>query len=253
MRTHSACRPYGVPSAPHWVGTAILLLILIHGVAIAQTCPLDTLRCNGVSASAARSNGTSCLFPSGSGSASYYHPSGWLQFYASNGITEFGGAFVSIAFNDEYVITGLEPGTPLQLTATLQVNGSFAFDYACENPNQFFRPFGEIRVQLSADNAPLNLRTWCGPYFPCDPPYGCGQYHNFSSSLVVSFPATGGQPFRLRTEISGRVGMGGCDANAQLRFDGLPSGASIASCKGFEQAPTAPRAATWGHLKIRYR
>jgi len=84
-----------------------------------------------------------------------------------------------------------------------------------------------------------------------------GVYH-FEMTLPVT--VTFGVPFTLETVIETQVrGLGAnlfarADVSTRLRFDRLPAGARVRSCRGFDSAPHTPTAhASWGGVKARYR
>ena len=84
-----------------------------------------------------------------------------------------------------------------------------------------------------------------------------GVYHfEMTLPVLVSF----GQPFTLFTVIETQVqGLGAnlfgrADVSTRLRFDGVPAGARITSCHGFDSAPNTPVAhSSWGRVKALYR
>jgi hypothetical protein len=63
------------------------------------------------------------------------------------------------------------------------------------------------------------------------------------------------EPFRLHYWLSAGGASFDCgQAHATLSFGGLPAGARIESCHGFQQdIPVSAEATTWGAIKARYR
>lgn len=90
-----------------------------------------------------------------------------------------------------------------------------------------------------------------------------GQYPDFSTiasgpqSVVAALTKLVGEVFALEAHL-GTVGGGSADlegaahATATLRFRGLPSGYSVASCQGYNLR-TPARPSSWGGVKALYR
>jgi hypothetical protein len=63
-----------------------------------------------------------------------------------------------------------------------------------------------------------------------------------------------GSPQRLTYRLYGYGTNLPVSAQARLRFDGLPAGMSIVSCRGFQSgAVTASKRGSWASLKTLYR
>ena len=83
------------------------------------------------------------------------------------------------------------------------------------------------------------------------------------SGVELSLPVrvTPGVPFQVAVVVHAHASAGfgpPCfvysEVTSTLRFDGLPSGYGVQSCKGFSQGPVVPtRATTWGRVKTVYR
>ena len=139
---------------------------------------------------------------------------------------------LAVELADEYTIVGLPAGTPVPLTAHWSFHAVYDFGTA---------PSGlTSRVRLlegAANIAETQLSTT-----------------EWFDAIELPIPATAGTPFTLRSllEYEARDGRG--HANAALRFDGIPFGATIVSCQGYRQDGVTPALpSTWGAIKSRYR
>jgi hypothetical protein len=84
---------------------------------------------------------------------------------------------------------------------------------------------------------------------------GTGKAILASQDLPLTISPTPGVPFYLTIvfDIGGSC-RSGAQASAALRFDNVPPGYTIQSCKGYTQGQPVPvRQASWGSLKLHYR
>jgi len=221
------------------VGTFLLCLTT---PVLAQECPPSTYRCgygSDFSTTAARDS-ASCWFEDGSGSGEILvdHRQGIAWVYARGGDT---GADVRLRATDDFRVTGLAPGTPLTLAAHL------SSQMAVDINRRFF--YGKVVVRLieSASNQVSDsLDQSCG--------LSCPEPVRRESDLSIVIATTSDQVFRLEYSVECSLYWGNTSAYETLSFSGLPPGAMITSCKGFQQdAPTLALPVSWGVLKIRYR
>jgi hypothetical protein len=62
-----------------------------------------------------------------------------------------------------------------------------------------------------------------------------------------------GTPFRMSYHLRYSAAEAGAEISGVFHFVGLPVGAGIRSCNGYNQDYVATRAATWGRVKALYR
>lgn len=159
----------------------------------------------------------------------YLYSAGWL-----------GGPYVDAY--DDYDVTGVAIGTPVNLTAELTVDGA-VWTAGCGG-------------------------SGCGGFYSVDFLHGADSLgvlhsdHLFTGRLdhhdVLELPLTitAGQPERLHVRAHGARSPGGAhesEANCVLRFRGLPEGVDVVSCKGFPGMAVPTQPASWGRLKSLYR
>jgi hypothetical protein len=92
-----------------------------------------------------------------------------------------------------------------------------------------------------------------GDAFDFAPAYSGEQTTTHQMRFPVA--AVEGVPFEigLKSIANSQGGEGGW-VRAKLRFEGLPAGTSITSCKGYRQDQPVPALATsWGRVKAAYR
>ena len=160
---------------------------------------------------------------------------GWASFDVPNRkLYARCGGFTGIApttvVEDEFIVLGLSAGTPVPLTARLATTTS---GFCALLGTVFWASITEV------DGSSIELR-----WNDLDP------VQNPLLSLPIQ--AVAGAPFRMRYSVSS-----GSECFSWIEgtfsFDGLPAGATLASCKGFFEEGVSVRPGTWGSVKALYR
>lgn len=147
---------------------------------------------------------------------------------SSGGIHSGGGGQVSVS--DQFELVGVPPGATVRVTAALDVYGCYRYDFGYGTSSLGQLSDGTRTVSWSASNG-------CGlTRIQLDLDMTPGVAQTLTYLADVSCTGTSG-----RTQV-------------QLVFLGLPPGASIVSCRGFQTGAITPtRATSWGRLKQHYR
>ncbi len=209
------CRP-ALPLA--WIlGSPLLFLGLICAEAPAQSpgpCPLSCLACMEPNCTSAPVRSGYCpqQHGTGGGSGGYDLPMGRAS--ASGGGDQRKSGGYSLTTQDDFVVSGLAPGTPLSFRAWLAIEGSVS--YMC----------GRVDATLIEGSGNTSSKA-----FFSDASDRSGTA--IQDSLSVLIIRSSGESFRLEIRLS----AGGCpdgrgNLASALRFSGLPVGATVQSCQG---------------------
>jgi len=220
-----------------WINVAWLCATLAAGSRPAHAnpgCPSDTLDCF---LNCAFNQPTYSTDPAASclnsrSAASYDLAAG--TFRASGGGDYCDRA--DVIASDIYTVFGLPPGTPVSFEATLRVRAGAGCSI-------------DIGYYSSCSAAITdNVSGATAGIFANSP-------GSVDSTLRIPLLHAAGQGFTLSFQAFAYAG-GPCGASvdAQLSFGGLPDGATVGSCQGYQQgSPTASRHGSWGALKTHYR
>jgi len=217
---------------------AFAVLLLAAGAtpaAAVPTCPESCIQVPGpepdCTTQPARFRAANGGHGTGGGEGAYNLPAGTAEASGSGDGSYGAGAIVTA--RDDFRVTGLPDGTPLNFTAT--------YDVVFSGANQ---AFFDASLQDGAAPAATVTGCTCG-----QPTYGA--VHQLTRTLT--HPA--GEVFRLTYRVyAGCNGFGGASATGTLRFIGLPPGARVESCQGYVQDFAVPaQLASWGAVKSRYR
>ncbi len=217
---------------------SILLLIALalptSSRAQAPGCPATGVTCGAASESPVASSGSkTCSNADGSGSITFDLAAG--EFALS-----FWNELVLINAIDRYRIEGLPDGTPIAVTARLEAEA-----LVCGGD------VAHIYARLSHLTEVAGTQ-WDAPR-PTQGVGGCTGPETHSISVPIA--AIAGAEFAVRVELWSDPSSGGTgNAAAVLRFEGLPPGAQLRSCKGYAlDVPVAALPASWGRIKSEYR
>jgi hypothetical protein len=219
--------------------------IIWPGISSANpACPLNTLGCSRYGFS---STDSVTSFSTIETNASYDLIGGAFHVFSRASCAGDCAEAASVSAGDSYRVEGLPAGTPLTFTAELAIQLMAGGGYG-------------ILVRSSTASATLRegvsneSSASVSTLLECYPGYGCSGYQvDLNRVLAVTVVRTAGEVFPLDFNLWTR-GNTEARANGQLRFSGLPAGASVVSCQGFHQDfATLSRASTWGQLKVRYR
>jgi hypothetical protein len=141
---------------------------------------------------------------------------------------------------DDFTVTGLAPGTSVPLTARLDFTAQWQCG-ACVGSSAAY-----ARVTTATSSVSWETPSCNETNLP-----DCQKTTN--SSITAPVQAVAGTPFRVTFETWGAAGESFSGMDGAFSFDGLPQGAVIHSCQGYEQGVVPTRPASWGSLKARYR
>jgi len=152
--------------------------------------------------------------------------------------------FLSIVLSrivDEFRVVGVSAGTPVALSARLDVEAD-ALDHDITPCG--LRVYAHVRHGTEA--ASLEV---------CAPPGS--QHLTPHESLTLPLLVTAGEPITLEFEVQLYVAVGSDGGegwgSGRIGFDGLPPGASVVSCNGYDSDTTPASQPSWGRVKVRYR
>ena len=230
-------------SRPHALSTSGLCLLVAGALAAmlfapaspaAADCPATSLRYPSTSQSTTEStfdftspDGASSRGDHRAGVYSLFHPGGLAP--------------TVITARDRFDVTGVPPGTPVDVMLWIHIDG-YAYTDGCSGTGCC----GQLAATLRAfpDTATV---TFIGHTFQ-------GRA-DFTGDVVLPISLVAGTPRDLEAEMYARRCSGGAHtvtATGHVSFVGLPTGAVIVSCKGWGTATPALRR-SWGELKTIYR
>jgi len=242
LASRSSGRPF--LKAARFLLAPILMVMCAQSLFAQTTCPetVMTPACGTVHTTASRDS-ASCDFGEGGGYTFVDHRLGALEAYCGGGD---GGAGFWLDAVDRYRVTGLPAGTPVTVVAHFRVN--VQLNLSCG-----YYPTGSGAASLRHGTSESSISVG----FPsCNPPYGncCGRSASRAEDLAVTIAINAEDEFVLTASISAYMNWGTAWTNGTLSFSDIPQGASVVSCKAFQQdAPTEVRSASWGQIKTRYR
>ena len=144
----------------------------------------------------------------------------------------------SIEANEDFVVIGIPPGTPLSIHARVRVVASAGSTGGLSPSNHasgWLQEAGAGRVEANARAEGVNSV-------------------NIDELLSLDFPNVAGEQFRLTMGARTRSLEGTGRAVVTLSFADLPPGAIVSSCQGYSSGPPVPTSpVSWGRLKLRYR
>ena len=221
------------------LGMGAILLLIASG-ACAAPCPTTTLTCGGVPQQVSTPTGN-CSYSdcAGSGNASFDAVLGKVMAFAQGGACAGAGAAM-VETDDDFQVTGLAPGTPLNFAAKLGLAIFIcpgAVPGCCTgSASAFLRDdTGEVD-NFSAHNAGASCVS-------------------LNTDLQITIHANAGEAFHIiyGTDAGGQKAASGNITGAVV-FAGLPLGASVVSCRGFVQDfPVPAGSATWARIRALYR
>lgn len=171
------------------------------------------------------------------GEARWNIPAGNVYMYSTGSL-----AGTTVDVFDDFDVTGVAPGTVVNVLATLTVDGAVWTD-GCGGSgcagwySVWFRHGSDSLEVLHAD----------GMFS------GRIDHHDV---VQLRVPITAGTPERLEIRARGARSPGGShqsEANAVLSFTGLDEGVGVTSCKGFAGTVVPVRTNSWGRIKTMYR
>jgi len=212
----------------------LLLGLSLTPISAAAQCPQSTLFCDlqPTYTSAPRYSVTCASGPSaGTGKASYDLPAGEFTGFGSATRRLLSGAG-GIGCTDDFVVTGLPPGTPVTITASLHVKVTFSKNFSTGT--------GDFDVSLGEDSGVTRLTGHAAV--------------DTIVTYVLHHPAGEHFPFSIGVYVVGTEAT--MSLTSQLSVDDLPPGAVLSSCNGFlrqGQSPVPAVPLSWGRLKAFHR
>jgi hypothetical protein len=151
-----------------------------------------------------------------------------------------GPAGLETILEDDFTVTGPPAGTPVAFDAVLELDG-IAEPLGIPGGGSGGRLRG--LVHESATNEIVLERATTS-----------SDAIGIAEAIALTVNAVAGTPVRLRFAVRGEALEGRAELLGTFRFEGLPAGATIVSCRGYDSsAPVPARAASWGRLKSLYR
>jgi len=216
-------------------------LVLAAAAHAGETCPSSILQLDGASGryeDVRDAADTTYVGPSFTSQASYDLPSGTLAL----SVTPVDGQMVEVYGADTYTLVGPPAGTVVPVRVVLEFDGTIE-TRSCDAPGcgahlraSVFDEFLIATTRVDAPPTPGNTTTL--------------------DTATLSLSMVAGTPHTIRFGLLMSLAAGGTHAGVwtgRLRFEDLPTGAGILSCRGFAMAPTVVEPSTWGRLKALYR
>ena len=156
-----------------------------------------------------------------------------------------GPAETFVQASDAYDVAGVPLGSPVTVVATLVVDSEVRT--SCDQALLCGGALVDIQIRHGADSVVVQ-------HVFTPPPQQMG-WHD---TLVLPVTIVAGTPAEVDFTLGGRQLVGGIgnesDASATITFSGLPPGATMTSCQGFQGARATPaKSVSWGKLKSLYR
>lgn len=132
--------------------------------------------------------------------------------------------------SDDFFVTGIAPGTPITIHASIRVVGralSGGTDPSANWANGWLEEANVGRVEAIASVG-----------------------YSIDEIRSLDVPNLAGQPFRLTMGAGSSSNDGNANVGVTLSFTGLPPGAAVFSCQVGPPVPAV--SSTWGGLKLRY-
>jgi hypothetical protein len=150
-----------------------------------------------------------------------------------------------VRVGDFYDVTGVPEGTMIVATAELAVSNAWVGTGGCGGTGCWGYVVARIVSAQDSTERSAGINV-----------YNTGKVSLAPFSTVLGVAFTAGTPIPLTFRLEGHQTAGGShatDADATIRFQGLPPGASVVSCQGFVDPSTPAVRASWGRIKVSYR
>lgn len=217
------------------------------GASSNAACPLSTLNCERIITSTdSVKSCDGCVNACSSASYDLIHGTFQVVGYGFDVSSSAGLDAV-----DEYRIIGPPPGTPLTFTAEMAVFMNLdgyctGYGYCTASRASASLREGDSNLAAMSVETPLNfdeINLRC-----------CAKSTSAAQTLRVTIVRTVGEVFTLHYGMSCSQQWSSGYVVGQMRFSGLPGGASVVSCQGYRQDfATVSRPMSWGQVKLRYR
>jgi hypothetical protein len=146
--------------------------------------------------------------------------------------------------SDAYDLAGLPSGTPVTVTAELTVDSDVRT--SCDQALLCGGALVDIQLRHGPDSVAVQ-------HVFTPPP----QQMNWHDAVTLPVKIVAGTPEEIEFTLGGRQLIGSIgdasDASATIAFAGVPPGAAVTSCRGYQGRATAVRVLSWGRLKSAYR
>jgi hypothetical protein len=172
--------------------------------------------------------------PNGTGHGRYNVGAGQI------GAESHGSAAIYTDHEDDFTLIGIPAGTPFTFTARARFTGRAVSSGA---PGD-------------GDGAIITgrLRDAFGNEAATGTSVGETNEHFVDDTVALTVSGVAGTPFRLRFTAETYAIRAEATLQGELSFAGLPAGASLTSCRGYNSAAPVPvRTTTWGAIKTLYR
>jgi hypothetical protein len=146
---------------------------------------------------------------------------------------------------DAYDVTGVPLGSSVTVVATLTVDSEVRT--SCDQAQLCGGALVDMKVRHDADSVAVQHSFTPPP-----------QQMNWHDTLVLPVTIVAGTPVEIDFTLGGRQLIGSTgdesDASGTITFSGLPPGATITSCHGYQGPQATPaKPVSWGKLKSLYR
>lgn len=220
---------------------ALACLAALPALAAADDCASSEMSITGhppFLSAAATYDSSSYFGDLGGYRVAYDHPAGTVEIHHCCGL---GRTFVKA--RDSYDVVGVPAGTPVTVVVELSVEGAI-LSQGCGGSGCW----GTLGFSL-ASGTNLNESYLTRNMFAVgsEPVQG---------GLTLPITIVAGQPVTVERQLWAQKAAGGnhgARGVGQIRFSGLPEGARIVSCQGFDPAVVPTARSSWGRVKSIYR
>lgn len=209
--------------------------------AAAVPCPASEMSISGgvpFTSSAATLDSSAFFGDIGGHRVAYDHPAGTVNVYHCCGL---GRTYVKA--RDAFDVTGVPPGIGVGLVVELIVDGAI-LSAGCSASGCW----GTLGFSLASGPTFYEGYLTRQMYAP-----GREEVHG---GLLLPVTIVSGQPVTIEYQLWAQRAAGGnhgAEGSGRLRFTGLPEGARVVSCQGFDSAPVPARRSSWGRIRTLYR
>jgi len=156
-----------------------------------------------------------------------------------------GPAETFVQASDAYDVAGVPLGAPVTVTATLTVDSDVRT--SCDQALLCGGALVDIQIRHGADSVAVQ-------HVITPPP----QEMTWHDTLVLPVMIVPGTPAEIAFTLGGRQLIGSIgdasDASATITFSGVPPGATVTSCQGYQGTRATPaKPMSWAKLKSAYR
>lgn len=168
----------------------------------------------------------------------YDHPAGTVEVYHC---CSLGRTYMKA--RDSYDVAGVPAGTPVVVVAELSVEGAI-LSLGCSASGCWGTLGFSLASGASLRESYLTRNMFAEGREPVQ------------GGVELPITIVAGQPVTIERQLWAQKAPGGnhgAEGIGRLRFSGLPEGARVVSCQGFQDDPVPTLRRSWGKLKSAYR